>query len=80
LGEWRKGLSRLKLLTSCQQNLSGGEIKVSPWRRKVLQGLMRVLALQMNLTSGESKNTEPEMGLFRDGTEVKRPQVKDLGC
>ena len=72
-------MSRLKLLPSEQKNLSAGEIKISRGQRKGSQGLMKGLGWRMNLTSGEGKDMGPEMGLFRDGAEVKRPQVKDLG-
>ena len=64
MGGRRKGLSRLKRLTSDQTNLSVGEIKILRERRKGSHGLMKGLGWRMNLTRGKSKGMRPETGLL----------------
>jgi hypothetical protein len=70
-------LSGLKRLTSDQQNLSVGEIKFSRGPRKGLQGLMRVLAWRMNLTSGKSKGMGPETGFLGSVQGLNAPRQRN---
>lgn len=79
MGGRRKGLGRLKLLTSDQKNLSAGEIKGSRGRRKGLQGLMKGLGWRMNLTSGESKGMGPEPGFLRGVQWLNAAGQRKLG-
>lgn len=67
LGGQRKSWKGLRLLSSDQKNLSAVETKVSQGQRKGLQGLMRVLALRIDLSSGESKGMGRETEFLGGG-------------